>query len=229
MEAVLYQNKNPNRKASSFPPSNFQAGILPSPPPYFSFSSPPFSSSKHDPLPLPIPFHFTKNSKIITNPLVRGISCPPHINSRTNRNKVPNSNLTPKIPKSLSTTFKNLKQTDKSSQRFACMDDVMGVNHVVSNTKSHDIIHEVQARSKKTPCISKGYQKDSFFSSDLSPSPMEGKLGGFYGSTVSTISPPPSSLPLPSFSMRPKLRCNEKVADFDSGATNDLRRLLRLY
>ncbi|XP_047983283.1 uncharacterized protein LOC125223998 [Salvia hispanica] len=44
------------------------------------------------------------------------------------------------------------------------------------------------------------------------------------GSVMFAISPPPpSSLPLPSFCLRPKLSCN-----VDAGATDDLRRLLRL-
>lgn len=47
--------------------------------------------------------------------------------------------------------------------------------------------------------------------------------------TVFTISPPPSSLPLPTFSLRPKLSCyNGEAAGIDAGATDDLQRLLRL-
>ncbi|CAN4094006.1 unnamed protein product [Withania somnifera] len=44
-----------------------------------------------------------------------------------------------------------------------------------------------------------------------------------------TVSPPPSSLPLPTFSLKPKLSCNaEASAGVDAGATDNLRRLLRL-
>lgn len=51
----------------------------------------------------------------------------------------------------------------------------------------------------------------------------------FSGSAVFTISPPPSSLPLPTFSLRPKLGCKaQAAAGIDAGATDDLRRLLRL-
>ncbi|MED6146322.1 hypothetical protein PIB30_033432 [Stylosanthes scabra] len=42
------------------------------------------------------------------------------------------------------------------------------------------------------------------------------------------MSPPPSSLPLPRFSLRSKLSCNAEAAGVDAGATNNLRRLLRL-
>ncbi|XP_073128105.1 uncharacterized protein [Henckelia pumila] len=50
------------------------------------------------------------------------------------------------------------------------------------------------------------------------------------GSVVFAISPPPSSLPLPRFSLRPKLCCKVEAAgiDTDTGATDHLRRLLRL-
>lgn len=45
----------------------------------------------------------------------------------------------------------------------------------------------------------------------------------------SVLSPPPSSLPLPKFFLRSKLSCNaEAAAGVDAGATNNLRRLLRL-
>ncbi|XP_004500930.1 uncharacterized protein [Cicer arietinum] len=48
--------------------------------------------------------------------------------------------------------------------------------------------------------------------------------------TVFNLSPPPSSLPLPKFSLRSKLSCNAEAAGsvVDAGATNNLRRLLRL-
>ncbi|KAL1542895.1 hypothetical protein AAHA92_19929 [Salvia divinorum] len=49
----------------------------------------------------------------------------------------------------------------------------------------------------------------------------------FSSSAAFTFSPPPSSLPLPSFSLWPKLSC-KAAAGVDAGATDDLRRLLRL-
>ncbi|KAK4434636.1 hypothetical protein Salat_0626400 [Sesamum alatum] len=48
------------------------------------------------------------------------------------------------------------------------------------------------------------------------------------GCGVFIISPPPSSLPLPTFSLRPKLSCDTKAAGMGNGATDNLRRLLRL-
>ncbi|KAL4559618.1 hypothetical protein LXL04_031761 [Taraxacum kok-saghyz] len=57
-------------------------------------------------------------------------------------------------------------------------------------------------------------------------------ISRFSGSVVFTPSPPPSSLPLPTFFLRPKLSYNAEVAaagsGIDAGATDSLRRLLRL-
>lgn len=56
------------------------------------------------------------------------------------------------------------------------------------------------------------------------------KLSGCF---FTVISPPPSSLPLPKFSMRPAkaLNCNVEAVGVDDGAAaaDDLRRLLRLH
>lgn len=55
-----------------------------------------------------------------------------------------------------------------------------------------------------------------------------------FSEKVFNLAPPPSSLPLPKFSMRTKLSCNTEAAAavagsfVDDGATNNLRRLLRL-
>lgn len=60
--------------------------------------------------------------------------------------------------------------------------------------------------------------------------PELGRFGGG-GEEFSLISPPPSSLPLPKFAMRPKLiSCNAEAVGVgvDAGATDSLRRILRL-
>lgn len=53
-----------------------------------------------------------------------------------------------------------------------------------------------------------------------------------FSESVFNLAPPPSSLPLPKFSMRSKFSCNTEAATagsfVDDGATNNLRRLLRL-
>jgi hypothetical protein len=45
---------------------------------------------------------------------------------------------------------------------------------------------------------------------------------------VFTLSPHPSSLPLPKFSMKPKRSCTAEASGVDAGATDNLRRLLRI-
>ncbi|KAK1362288.1 hypothetical protein POM88_046762 [Heracleum sosnowskyi] len=56
-----------------------------------------------------------------------------------------------------------------------------------------------------------------------------GNSNTFNQETKNIVSPPPSSLPLPTFSIRPKRSCNSKaVAVVDTGATDSLRRFLRL-
>ncbi|XWS25924.1 hypothetical protein CRYUN_Cryun27aG0109100 [Craigia yunnanensis] len=64
-------------------------------------------------------------------------------------------------------------------------------------------------------------------SSYLATGNVANDLEKFSGS-VFTLSPPPSSLPLPKFSLRPKLSCNAEAAGVDAGATDNLRQLLRL-
>ncbi|KAK1321089.1 hypothetical protein QJS10_CPA03g02271 [Acorus calamus] len=50
-----------------------------------------------------------------------------------------------------------------------------------------------------------------------------------FSGSVFLVSPPPSSLPLPRFSLKPKVRCaSEAVGGVDAGATDGLRRLLRM-
>ncbi|KAL4576718.1 hypothetical protein LXL04_012816 [Taraxacum kok-saghyz] len=74
-----------------------------------------------------------------------------------------------------------------------------------------------------------------FFSSSLKSSCDVVSLPAdkFSGSVVFTPSPPPSSLSLPTFSLRPKLSCKAEAAaagsGVDAGATDSLRRLLRLW
>ncbi|KAJ1387628.1 Proline-rich nuclear receptor coactivator motif [Sesbania bispinosa] len=57
-----------------------------------------------------------------------------------------------------------------------------------------------------------------------------GNMEDMFSGSVFNLAPPPSSLPLPKFSLRSKLSCNAEAAagSVDAGATNNLRRLLRL-
>ncbi|WCJ35076.1 hypothetical protein M5689_016344 [Euphorbia peplus] len=49
-----------------------------------------------------------------------------------------------------------------------------------------------------------------------------------FSGSMFTPSPHPSSLPLPKFSVKPKLSCTAQAAAVDAGATDNLRRILRL-
>lgn len=85
--------------------------------------------------------------------------------------------------------------------------------------------------SSLTPKKSK-YAKKESPKKPITASTKEGpkEADMFSGAAAFAISPPPSSLPLPTFSLRPKMvSCKvEAVAGIDTGATDDLRRLLRL-
>ncbi|CAA0224017.1 unnamed protein product [Arabidopsis thaliana] len=51
---------------------------------------------------------------------------------------------------------------------------------------------------------------------------------GYPGPAIMLLSPPPSSLPMPRFSIKPKLRCNVEAAGKSDVATNNIRRVLQL-
>ncbi|KAL4272488.1 hypothetical protein GQ457_13G019470 [Hibiscus cannabinus] len=75
----------------------------------------------------------------------------------------------------------------------------------------------------KTQAVNK-YKPSAFGQvPNATPNPKVGKDLDKYTGSIFTLSPPPSSLPLPSFSLRPKLSCNAEAASAD-----DVRRILRL-
>ncbi|KAL0697969.1 hypothetical protein Bca4012_054091 [Brassica carinata] len=52
---------------------------------------------------------------------------------------------------------------------------------------------------------------------------------GYPGPAIILLSPPPSSLPMPRFTIKPKLRCNaEAVGKVNDVASDNIRRVLRL-
>ncbi|EOA38550.1 hypothetical protein CARUB_v10010355mg [Capsella rubella] len=51
---------------------------------------------------------------------------------------------------------------------------------------------------------------------------------GYPGPAIMLLSPPPSSLPMPRFSIKPKLRCNVEAAGKNDAATDNIRRVLQL-
>ncbi|KAL2346235.1 hypothetical protein Fmac_000235 [Flemingia macrophylla] len=78
--------------------------------------------------------------------------------------------------------------------------------------------------------LKKGSGTQSIINRDDFPEEVPAEDDVVWGSVFS-LAPPPSSLPLPRFSLRSKLACNAAAAasgGVDDGATDNLRRLLRL-
>lgn len=193
---------------SKFLPSNFQEPcILQAPPPFLSHSCPPFSlqPSAQPPL-LPLPAAHPRGTAS-----TRGLSCPPTNRKTGNNNRTRDSPLTPKRPNSSSNPRKENKiSTPKPSD---CV--------IISSTAP--LGHFPKTVAKALPLVSPGNViPDDYKNVETNISDK------FSGSVVFAISPPPSSLPLPRFSLRSKLCCKIEVAGIDTGATDDLRRLLRL-
>lgn len=152
-------------------------------------------------LPLPVPItHHSLPSR------TRGFSSPSSIR---NPNKRRDQSLTPKKPKPT-------KREDPIKHDLATTRQAISESLIIASTKRlgpepNDLpkdVSRVLGKSLGTVGIE--------------------ELEEFSG-TVFSLAPPPSSLPLPKFSLRPKLCCNvEAAAGIDAGATDNLRRLLRL-
>lgn len=207
------QIRNPNRNhrpliSRPFENFAFRGGVLLAPPhSSISFSYPPSISLLNNPqqqpplLPLPIPKPNHNNSR------TRGLSCSPINRKINNRNK--DQSLTPKKSKQSSSSLSPKKGDSKRDLLKSTRDSTECL--IVESTNS------IGPDPKELPKDVSGVLSSS--SSDLEK---------FSGSVVFTLSPPPSSLPLPTFSLRPKLCCNAEAAGIDAGATDNLRRLLRL-
>ncbi|XP_051124192.1 pollen-specific leucine-rich repeat extensin-like protein 2 [Andrographis paniculata] len=226
----FYSISNPTENNNYFPiPSHFQTTVgflqppAPAPPPFLSHSYPPYSSQP--PL-LPLPA-----SAPLRRAPSRSFSGPPSSNKKPNNNsriiKDSNSLNSKKTSKPLPKKFSEQSSISKS----------------LSTVSSANNFHKEQPKNvpKVLPLISSSGSRSTNTnpnncnnSSRFSPDKESGgnrsphNVAMFSGSAAFTISsPPPSSLPLPSFSLRPKLSCNAEAADTGS-ATDDLRRLLQL-
>lgn len=191
------------------------AGLLQHPPPFhhpLSYSYPPFSFQRQQPPLLPLPVSATIKPNNTTNttqtPRARGLSCPPTNRKANNKNiRTRDSSLTPKKSKTIHKKEQSLKPLGPEPK------DVPKSVPKILTSLSGDI-NAISVRST-----------DEFSSFD----DLTDQVDEFSGCVAfSTISPPPSSLPLPTFSLRPKLSCNAEAAGIDAGATDNLRRLLRL-
>ncbi|KAL6978187.1 hypothetical protein U1Q18_042779 [Sarracenia purpurea var. burkii] len=168
------------------------------------FSDPPSdnfrlpSQHKQPPL-LPLPVSQPNN-----NSRSRGFSCPP-IDRQINR-RTSDQSLTPTKPKPLITPRKGYLKSKIATLSTDC-----------------SITESAKPKSPDQKDVSRVLASSSS-SSDGNYSDLE----KFSGSIVFTLSPPPSSLPLPTFTLRPKLSCKVETVGIDAGATDNLRRLLRL-
>ncbi|KAL0438400.1 UNVERIFIED_CONTAM: hypothetical protein Slati_2323000 [Sesamum latifolium] len=166
----------------------------------------------------------------------RGISCPPGNKKPNSGNRTRDPSLTPKKSKS---PTKSPKKEDKNSPKKSS-DCVNVVNSTTTTTPLGPDPRELAKDVRKVlPLISSSAAAGNVYTSKngnnctsnansfiSSGKGVEDDM--FSGSVVFTISPPPSSLPLPTFSLRPKLSCKAEAAGIDTGATDNLRRLLRI-
>ncbi|CDP21605.1 unnamed protein product [Coffea canephora] len=191
-------------------------GLFQHPPPFhhhLSYSYPPFSFQRRQPPLLPLPISATTKPNNTTNtttqaPLARGLSCPPTSRKANNKNvRTRDSSLTPKKSKTIHKKEQNLKPLGPDPQNLP-----KSVPKILTSLSGDITAISVSSTNE-------------FSSFDA----LKDQVDQFSGSVAfSAISPPPSSLPLPTFSLRPKLSCNAEAAGIDAGATDNLRRLLRL-
>ncbi|EOY15074.1 hypothetical protein QQP08_023078 [Theobroma cacao] len=215
-----------SKPSENIPPANIihGAGLLFAPPPSLSFSCPP-SASLFNPLfyqnhhqlqqqqppllPLPTPnkpLHSSLPSR------TRSLSSSPS-NRKNNRSR--DQSLTPKRSKSKQLTGKveepkkDSKPADQATKTQAISKSfVMASANNPIGPDPNDLPKVLASSYLATGNVAKDLEK--------------------FSGSVFTLSPPPSSLPLPKFSLRPKLSCNAEAAGVDAGATDNLRRLLRL-
>lgn len=224
----LYPNtqiRNPrktNRPLISRPSENISGGVLHAPPPSLALSFPPSAApplnalhrhhhhNRHQTqeslLPLPLSNPYQK-----IPPRRRGLSCTPP-SKKINRSR--SQSLTPDKSKPSTTTRRSdLKSIATEAANF------------VTECSAVETIERLGPDPNDLPKNVSGV---------LSSLPLGNNVGnveGFemFSGSASVLSPPPSSLPLPKFSARPKLtRCKVEAAGIDAGATDNLRRLLRL-
>lgn len=134
----------------------------------------------------------------------RTLSCPP------NYGRPNNNNSKSRISRDPSLTPKKSKQISKSPKKSG-KEVVVPLGPDPEHVPKHVVPPKVLSLKGCVEAREKDEERDKFS-----------------GSVVFTPSPPPSSLPLPTFSLRPKLSCNAEAAGIDTGATDNLCRLLRL-
>ncbi|CAK7346161.1 unnamed protein product [Dovyalis caffra] len=212
-----------SRSIENMPPINYNNNIhgglfFATPHNSLSFSYPPPSSlsvlnphqqnyhQKHAqppllPLPISKPHHKSLPSRS------QSLSCPPTAARKTNRPR--DQSLTPKKSKQPKT--KKVEEPKKES--------LIVESTVPLGPDPKDLPKDVSKVLSSSVTVSgNDVISNTVFMEDFE------KFSG----SVFTLSPHPSSLPLPKFSTRTKLSCTTEAAGIDAGATDNLRRLLRL-
>lgn len=229
--------KNPNRNTrrhfisrstenlAPIPNNTIQNGLLFSrPPSVFSWPSVKYVNPQQQPPLLPLPIT-TKPYYSSPLPLARrtrppSVSCSP---TNRNLNKIPkkskpssssSSSTSPKKEDSKRLDFKSI-QTTVPKEVPDCL-IVASINRL--GPDPNDLPKDVSRVLSSSASVAVN---------DVITNTVLADLEKFSG-TVFTLSPPPSSLPLPKFSLRPKLSCNAEASGIDAGATDNLRRLLRI-
>ncbi|KAK4276499.1 hypothetical protein QN277_014640 [Acacia crassicarpa] len=158
-----------------------------------------YRQSQQPPL-LPLPISALQQP-LISRSLSQGFSCPP---PPTRRNRIRDASLTPK----------RSKQAEREVVKRDLKSASQSISELLLVHPSNRLGPDPVDLPKHLPVV-------------LTAASGKGKFDTLSRSVFS-LSPPPSSLPLPKFTLRPKLSCNAGAASVDAGATDDLRRLLRL-
>ena len=154
------------------------------------------------PLPISKPHHNSLPSRSW------GLSCPPSATRKTNRPR--DQSLTPKKSKQ-----PNTKKVEEPKEQSLIIGSTVPLGPDPKDLPKD--VSKVLSSSSAT-VSGNGVINSTVLMEDFEK---------FSGSAFA-LSPHPSSLPLPKFSMRPKLSCSAEAAGIDAGATDNLRRLLRL-
>ncbi|GMI89779.1 hypothetical protein HRI_002647200 [Hibiscus trionum] len=183
----------------------------------FLFAPPPSLSFSYNPSsPLPNPLFYQNYQPLLQPPPLLPLP-------------VPNKPLQSSLP----SRTRSLSSSSPSNVKYNKNKDLKRSKSKQLTGKSVEEPKKLQPKpteATKTQGVNKPFAMASAKALGAVPNdaPKVGKDLDWFSSSIFTISPPPSSLPLPSFSLRPKLSCNAEAASVDDGATDNLRRILRL-
>ncbi|XVE56183.1 hypothetical protein DITRI_Ditri03aG0217400 [Diplodiscus trichospermus] len=221
-----------SKPSENFAPTSIihGGGLLFAPPPSLSFSYPPPASllkpifyqnlhqqlqKQQQPPLLPLPVH---NKPLYSSLPARSRSLSSSPSNRKNNRIRSDQSVTPKRSKSKQPSVKvedhepkkdHLKPTEATTTQDISKSFVMAASDIPLGPDPNDLPKVLASSYLATGNVEKDLEK--------------------FSGSVFTLSPPPSSLPLPTFSLRPKRSCNAEAAGVDDGATDNLRRLLRLH